>query len=238
LFRLGGNKPLRDRHKAKSRLQDAINAYRTAAGDGLDEHAHKVLGRLIDDDCAADTFVSLLPDGNGWDVLLSDCIKANERANTHIKRVYSLQSKRKKAPRAIAALKTVADFLSGTVYLTPGDPIKEALKFLHDQIDQKIRRIEETLSDLSQKKTVLAARSAAIGWLRGSILCLTGKPNDTHVVILARIVCETEDIDINHVRKAHVPLNRRRKLVEKSVAITRWKPKVSRSRQKNRPNGT
>jgi Phage integrase family len=205
LFRWGGDKPLRNRHKAKSRLQDAINAYRAAGGDGLDEHAHKVLGRLIDDDHAVDAFVSLLPDGNGWDALLSDCITANERESTHKKLIYSLRKRLKKAPRAKAAVKTIADFLSGTVCLTPEDPIKEALKILHDQIDLKIRLTEETLRDRSRNKTVLAARSEAIGWLRGSILHLTGKPNDAHVATLAQIVCETKgkkDIEIHHVRKA------------------------------------
>jgi hypothetical protein len=143
LFRLGGDKPLRDRHKAKSCLQAAINAYRAAAGNGLDEHAHKVLRRLIDDDRAADTFVSLLPDGNGWDVLLSDCITANERASTHKKRIYSLQKRLKKTPRANAAVETIADFFDGA----HSTPAGQALKILRDQIDLSTRLAEVALSD-------------------------------------------------------------------------------------------
>jgi hypothetical protein len=67
---------------AKDRLQVALDAYRAKEGDGLDQHTKDVLKRLAADWRAAGAFVAVLPNGDNWDVLISDCITASERART------------------------------------------------------------------------------------------------------------------------------------------------------------
>jgi hypothetical protein len=189
---------------AKDRLQVAIDAYRAKQGDGLDQPAKEVLNRLVADGRAAEAFVAVLPNGNYWDVLISDCVKANERATSHAMRICALRKKLQKAPNAIKAVETIADFFGG-IRSEPFDPIKQALGYLRAEIDFWRRITEESLGALSRKKDASAARAESLGWLRESVLRLSGRPNLRHVAVLAEIVLGRRDIDPNNVRKAVMP---------------------------------
>jgi hypothetical protein len=219
---------------AKDRLKEAIARYRAKAGNGLDEHGHKVLDRLAADERAADAFVAVLPNGDRWHVLLEDCIKAEERARTLKKRVRALQDEIQKAPRALKAADVIADFFYGPrskldlseeacallrahengredperlalLRSQINDPINQALSLLRTQIKDTCRHYREFLSALSRKTDAWAARTAGIGWLRESVQRLSGRPNHKHVAVLAEIVLGTEDIDIGSIRKAVMP---------------------------------
>jgi hypothetical protein len=198
-----------------------------------------VLDRLASDERASDAFVAVLPNGDRWNVLLSDCITANERARSHAKRICALRKRLQKAPRATKAVETIADFFDG-IRSEPFDPVKQALGTLRAEINFWRRLAEEDLGTLSRKKDASAARAQGIGWLRESVLRLSRQPNQKHVIVLAQIVLETRDIDLNNVRKAVMlsdALNHKRKSVAKNVAVTSRKHKVSRSGRKNRANG-
>jgi hypothetical protein len=195
------------RAAARDRLQAAIDAHRAENGDGLDEHGHKVLDRLASDERAPDAFVAVLPNGDRWNVLLSDCITANERARSHAKRICALRKQLQKAPRATKAVETIADFFDG-IRSEPFDPVKQALGTLRAEINFRRRLAEEDLGNLSRKKDASAARAQGTGWLRESVLRLSGRPNQKHVIVLAQIVLETRDIDLKNVRKAVMPMTR------------------------------
>ena len=191
---------------AKDRMHAAIDAYRAKEGDGLHQHAKDVLNRLAADGRAADAFVAVLPNGDRWDLLISDCITASERARTHAERICALRKRLQKAPDAIKAVETIADFFSA-IHSEPFDPIKQALGFLCVEIDTWRRITEDSLSALSRKKDASAARAESLGWLRASVLGASGRPNLRHVAVLAEIVLGTRDIDPNHVRKAVMPID-------------------------------
>jgi hypothetical protein len=106
-----------------------------------------------------------------------------------------------KAPYATAAVQTIADFFDG-IRSTPEDPVTQALGTLRREINFCRRLAEEDLGALSRNKNKLAARTECIGWLRESILRLSGQPNHKHVMTLAQIVCDTSDIYLHHVRKS------------------------------------
>ena len=189
---------------AEDRLLVALDAYRAKVGDGLDQRTKDVLNRLAADWRAADAFVAVLPNGDNWDVLISDCITASERARTHEERICALRKRLQKAPDAIKAVETIADFF-GAIHSEPFDPVKQALRYLRAQIDFWHRSTEESLGALSRKKDASAARAESLGWLRESVLRLSGRPNLRHVAVLAEIVMGTRDIDPNNVRKAVMP---------------------------------
>jgi hypothetical protein len=219
---------------AKDRLKVAIARYRAKAGNGLDQDAQKVLDRLAADERAADAFFAVLPNGDRWGVLLSDCITADERARSHAKRIRALQDKIQKAPRALKAAVIIADFFYGPrskldlseeafallrahengredpqrlalLRSQINDPINQALSLLRAQIKDTCRHYRQFLSALSRKTDAWAARSEGIGWLRESVQRLSGRPNHKQVAVLAEIVLGTEDIDIGSVRKAVMP---------------------------------
>ena len=161
---------------AEDRLLVALDAYRAKVGDGLDQRTKDVLNRLAADWRAADAFVAVLPNGDNWDVLISDCITASERARTHQERICALRKRLQKAPDAIKAVETIADFF-GAIHSEPFDPVKQALRYLRAQIDFWHRSTEESLGALSRKKDASAARAESLGWLRESVLRLSGRPN-------------------------------------------------------------
>jgi hypothetical protein len=191
---------------AKDRMHAAIDAYRAKEGDGLHQHAKDVLNRLAADGRAADAFVAVLPNGDHWDVLISDCITASERARTHAERICALRKRLQKAPDAIKAVETIADFFGG-IHSEPFDPVRQALGFLCVEIDTWRRITEESLGALSRKRDASAARAESLGWLRASVLAASGRPNLRHVAVLAEIVLGTRDIDPNNVRKAVMPID-------------------------------
>jgi hypothetical protein len=186
-----------------------------------------VLNRLAADWRTADAFVAVLPNGDDWDVLISDCITASERARTHEERICALRKRLQRAPNAINAVETIADFFGG-MRSEPFDPVKQALGYLRAEIDFWRRLTEESLGALSRKKDVSAARAESLGWLRESVLRLSGRPNLNHVAVLAEIVLGTRDIDPNNVRKAVKPsdaLRRGRNSAAKNTVITTRKRK-------------
>ncbi|PNE11387.1 MAG: hypothetical protein CR217_09255 [Beijerinckiaceae bacterium] len=202
---------------AADRLQVAIDAYRAKEGDGLDQHAKDVLKRLAADWRAVDAFVAVLPNGDYWDVLISDCITASERARTHAMRICALRKRLQRAPNAIKAVETLRDFFGG-IRSEPFDPVKQALGYLRAEIDFRRRFTEESLGARSRKKDASAAQAEGLGWLRESVFRLSGRPNLRHVAVLAEIVLGRRDIDPNNVRKAVMPshaLRRGRNSAEK-----------------------
>jgi hypothetical protein len=225
---------------AKDRLQAAIDAYRAKAGDSLEEHACDVLDRLEADGRAAEAFADILPNGERWEVLVHDCVMAEQQSRTHKNIIPALQERLKKAPDAIQAIKTLDDFFSMHWEPIPDDPITEALRILRVEIYYSHRHTEEYLATRSRKKDQSAARSAAIGWLKESVLRMSGKPNQKHVITLAEVTLGKRDLTVDAVRKAVTPSDARdgrRKTTAKNVAIATRKRKSGHSRSKNASNG-
>jgi hypothetical protein len=84
------------RAAAKDRLQAAVNACRAKAGDSLDERACDVLDRLEADDRSACAFADILPNGERWEVLVHDCVMAEQQSRTHKNIILALQKRLKK----------------------------------------------------------------------------------------------------------------------------------------------
>jgi hypothetical protein len=249
---------------AQDHLKKAIADYRAGAGNDLSQDGQKVLNSLAKDGRAADAFVAVLPNGDRWHVLLGDCIKAEERARTLKKRARALRDKIQKAPRALKAVDTIADFFYGSrskLDLSKeayelvrardngredpercamlrdqiNDPINQALSLLRSQINEIRRHYRDFLSALSRKTDALAARTEGIAWLRESVWRLSKRAHDEHVATLAQIVLGDANIDIGNVRKAVMPHAAWTAALHKTPRRNTGR-KVSRSKQPKQQN--
>lgn len=162
---------------------------------GLNPSSQAVLDRLRHDDetkrtnCRRDVVAafSVVP-SEKWKVLLDDCIHAGRASRDHKRIADEAKRTLEDAPAAVDAFETVAAF--------PGrqperdHPLNEANRTLRETLFYAQSDAKRVLQERSRKTDAGAARSAAIGWIAGSILRLSGRPNRKHVITLVEAVLD------------------------------------------------
>ena len=207
-----------------NRLQDALAAYRAAAGDRLDPEAAAVLDRLAGDECAAEAFAELGLNEAGACKILTICIEADELRRTfdrHIRRQTTMLSGHRRDGRLDRLSKAVAelrrfvneldsqpdDRLSSSLRYDPSmiEEMKRGLYYIDDAIKARRTIAKETIPRLgATRKSVdsgKAAETAAIGCLAEGVRRCCGRPHRRAAADLAEVVLGCE-VTIDRIREA------------------------------------
>jgi len=141
-----------------------------------------------------------------WRLLIQDCIYAERAMREHKSVVEAMRRRTAATEKAMAALKTVGDFMRGC-----GDPVPGALETVRTELENARLDAERTLRQHSRKTDAVAARSAGVGWLKASVRELSGKPHLARVMDLAIAVLNLDQLTEDAVRKAVTPSERLRR---------------------------
>lgn len=134
-----------------------------------------------------------------WNVLLHDCIRAEARARLHDGAIATFQ---RRIDAADAAEKAFKKWLEWRNKLRPGDEIyARPLRDLAAEFEFARGIARNSRKHLPRKRGTASAQTSAVGWLKESIMRLTGIPNYRHVKALAEAILGTQ-IDEDAIRHA------------------------------------
>jgi hypothetical protein len=196
---------------SKGHLRVAINAYRAAAGDGLDEDGRKVLDRLVTGERAAEAaeaFAKFEADDRAARMILKACIEADllirsfpDRLNTEQKSLSRLEQ----LDKSVADLSVFVSELNQNppdrlaAYAKYGDDdfgaMKLGLHLVREAIKDRRRIAVETPLRIgatrnTKGKAGKAAETAAIGWLAEGVRRACGDPHHEAAAVLAEIALD------------------------------------------------
>jgi len=205
-------------------LRDAINAYRTAHKDSLDQAALDLLDRVAVSSDAAKAFKRLKLKRQYNDAeILTTCTQADQLARTLRQRITKAEktlglAQVERLDRAVATLRAFVDELVAEEKETPAFDLLSAgipadnigamnsgLYFIARRINEDRRVAKEAVLRLgaTQKKgatNAVAPENAAIGWLAEGVRRVTGKPHLAAVRDLAQVMLQT---DLSEDRVCH-----------------------------------
>jgi hypothetical protein len=194
------------RHEAKDRLRAAIAAL--VGNNEYDLHARKVCSRLLDSE-APSAFMVVGPGPERWATLLDDCITADRVQRRHQHVVSGSAADLDSAKEAATLIERLAKILLPSIVPEAGrlTPIEEAINLLRWRAYTQRQSALRCIQEHSRRRDPAAARSAAVGWIRESVLRLSGKDNLEQVRVLAEATlgCAPDSLTIDAVRKAVCP---------------------------------
>jgi len=211
------------RRASVSRLRLAIDAYRGAQKDRLDQPALALLDCLAGSSEAANAFERLkLKDRSDEAGILITCIDADDLACTFPQRILKAEKTKARMLRlltpAFELLSFVAelideernpppfDLLSARIY-EPAANIStmwDGLNLLVGHLSTKWTSAKEDVLRLgaTKKKFIKqAGENAAIGWLAEGVFRVTGRPHYRAVRDLAEVILKIELDDLERVRR-------------------------------------
>lgn len=191
--------PHMTRKRAKDHLKKVIDAWK--ACNEHDQLADGVCHGLLESEAPL-AFAVIPPER--WITFLRDCIEAKRVQQRHPQVVRDAADGLAAANKAAALIEDCADIILPRIVSSGPGPVEEAIDLLRWQAASMRQMAQRCIDEHSRRSDPAPAQSAAVGWIKESMLRLSGGDNREHVRVVAEAALESS-ITMDTVRNAVCP---------------------------------